>query len=246
MDAYLVQACNNSFIISEQENKKEFYLNLIKQNNNDGLLIYINNPLEMKIYNRDGSKATMCGNGIRCFLLYGYEKGYLGKGINYVKTDAGLIKTEIIDDSPFKCKVYIKPDNRFPIKKDVFFLDGQMMLLYTAFVGTLSHIVLYKSGLDKEKVIDRIKNRIIKNNVGNISFVKLNTSNEIEVLTYERGVGYTQSCGSANCAAFYIFNSLKLVHDHVTVYNKGGSMEIYKENDCVVIDSGASICQKIS
>ncbi len=245
MSAYLYEACQNTFLITEQENRKFEYLKIVKNEKIDGLIIYQNNPLEMKIFNRDGSSASMCGNGIRCILLYGYEKGYLGKGFNEVKTLSGPVKTEIIASNPFLCRVYIRPNVCYPIKKEVFFVDGEMMFLYTTYVGTLSHIVLYKTGLDKEKVIKRIKENVIKENVGNISFVKLNSSKEIEVLTYERGVGYTASCGTGNCAAFYVFYSLRLIQDKIRVINKGGIMELSYENNYIVITAGANICKSI-
>lgn len=245
MDAYLCNACMNTFVITEYQNLKLHLLKLIQKDNIDGLIIYNNNPLSMKIYNRDGSVATMCGNGMRCFLLYGYNKGYLAKGYNEVKTKAGLIQTEIIDTDPFVCKVYLRPDKTFPIKKDVFFVDGEMLFLYTAFVGTLSHVLIYKDGLDKEKVIERIKSKVPKEKLGNISFVKVKSKREIEVLTYERGVGYTLSCGTGNCGVFYVLHSLNLIDDKVKVINKGGLMDISYENDSIVIKSGAYVCERI-
>lgn len=239
MDAYLMNANNNTFILLENINKKEYYLKYIKDYLIDGLIIYQNNPLKMKIYNRDGTLASMCGNGIRCFIYYGYEKGYLGKGFNYVITDAGVIKTELVSTTPILIRVYFKIDETTLIKKEVFFIQGEIMFLYTLKIGTLSHVVFYKDGLDKEKVILKIK-QILKNKVGNISFVKLNSSTEIEVLTFEKGVGYTASCGTGNAASFYVFNCLKLIKDEVDVINKGGVMKVKKVAKEIIIEGGAT------
>lgn len=244
MNAYICEACMNTFIITEFENQRNQLLKKIQTEKIDGLIIYKNNPLEMKVYNRDGSVASMCGNGIRCFLLYGYEKGYLGKGVYDVKTKSGFIKTEIINSNPFLCKVFLKPDETAPIRKEIFFIDGIIHFLYTVNIGTLSHIIIYKNDFDKEKIIERIK-CIKKNNLGNISFVKLNSNKEIEVLTYERGVGYTNSCGTGNCAAFYVFFTMGLLNEKIKVINKGGVMDIYYDNGFVVICSGAKICEKV-
>ncbi len=244
MDAYLYSACNNTFVITEFLNLKTHLAQIVKLKHIDGLIIYKNNPLQMQIYNRDGSEATMCGNGLRCFLLYGYQKGYLSKGYNEVKTKAGIIKTEIINDNPFMCKIYLKPKKDVPIKKDVFFVDGEMLILYTVFVGTLSHVLFYKDGLDKEKVIKRIQTKVIKE-VGNISFVKINSREEIEILTYERGVGYTASCSTSNCATFFVLYTLNLISNKVKVINKGGEMTIQYYNDEIILLSGASLCEKI-
>ena len=49
-------------------------------------------------YNSDGSTAQMCGNGIRCFAKYVYDKGYVDKKEFTVNTLAGIIKPKLLDD----------------------------------------------------------------------------------------------------------------------------------------------------
>ena len=62
----------------------------------DGLLILEESKIadvKMRIFNADGSEAQMCGNGARCVALY------MGKGKVKIETKAGIIVSEVNDDS---------------------------------------------------------------------------------------------------------------------------------------------------
>ena len=66
---------NNFLIVKHEENRDYTDLSLKLCNDKlsvgaDGLIVYKLNPLEMNIFNKDGSEALMCGNGIRCFIHY--------------------------------------------------------------------------------------------------------------------------------------------------------------------------------
>ena len=68
----------------------------------DGLIIVNPNTEKTDIgwifYNSDGSIAQMCGNGIRCFAKYVYDKGLVNKKEFSVETKAGTIIPKILDD----------------------------------------------------------------------------------------------------------------------------------------------------
>ncbi len=60
----------------------------------DGILLVqgaVGVDLEMVMFNPDGSPSAMCGNGIRCFAKYLYDRGEVGNGQVAVKTGAGPI-----------------------------------------------------------------------------------------------------------------------------------------------------------
>ena len=59
----------------------------------DGLLLVSNSKaadVKMQIFNADGSEAEMCGNGIRCFAKYCYEKDVVKKNEFSVETLSGI------------------------------------------------------------------------------------------------------------------------------------------------------------
>ena len=43
----------------------------------DGLIIARRDPLSMELWNQDGTRAGMCGNGLRCFVHHAYRKGWI-------------------------------------------------------------------------------------------------------------------------------------------------------------------------
>lgn len=64
------------------------------------LLLYPSKAVDfrMRIYNADGSEVEMCGNGIRCFAKYIWDRGISDKKVIEVETLAGIIRPEKIND----------------------------------------------------------------------------------------------------------------------------------------------------
>lgn len=244
MKYYIFEALNNKFLIGEHKVDYLTMIHLMNKYSVDGYLLYSNNPLEMKVYNKDGSRATMCGNGIRCFLLYGMIFYKLSSGKHLVKVANKKIECEILRKEPFSVKVKLSPDKKLPIHKKVFFYKGKMISLYTIFIGTLSHVLLYDAEINIKELIKYIKKDLKLKN-GNISFVKIKSRNELEVLTHERGVGFTYSCGTGNAACFYVMHNLNLVDDKITIINKGGKMTLEYNNNSVYLYGSASLLKGI-
>jgi diaminopimelate epimerase len=73
----------------------------------DGLIIVKQNPLEMIIYNSDGSRAPMCGNGIRCFAAYCADEEIAPRNLTEypVETLAGPVDVKILSHEPFLVEI---------------------------------------------------------------------------------------------------------------------------------------------
>lgn len=74
----------------------------------DGVLLVRGSPgedLEMVMYNPDGSSAEMCGNGIRCFAKYLYDRNEIGQDRTGVLTGAGPLWVQVLGDGPSGLKV---------------------------------------------------------------------------------------------------------------------------------------------
>lgn len=74
MEIRMYDGCGNDFVLvdySEKEDYGQLAQTLCSEEHfdTDGLIAVKQNPLEMIYYNKDGSRAPMCGNGIRCFSL---------------------------------------------------------------------------------------------------------------------------------------------------------------------------------
>lgn len=241
MDLYLYDAVGNTFLVSRQKRSPSERKKWMDYFNVDGFIEYQNNPLKMRIFNKDGSPALMCGNGLRCFLHYGMEKGDLNIGSYVVDTLDGPIDCRILERFPFHSEIYLKPKKRMFINKKMISVDGILIPVYTLFLGTLSHIIIdYNISLNKERMIKRIQDEF-KKTVGNISFVHPLNSEEFEILTYERGVGYTLSCGTANGAAYYLLKTKNLISSSAIGKNKGGNLYLKSFENGVLLSGDVTL-----
>ena len=107
-----MQGCGNDFIILDYEEFKKMNCEMSEAakklcNRNfgigaDGLIIpntqTEDNDIAWFFYNSDGTTAQMCGNGMRCFAKYVYDKKLVDKNEFTVKTLAGIITPKILDN----------------------------------------------------------------------------------------------------------------------------------------------------
>ncbi|MDR0851562.1 MAG: diaminopimelate epimerase [Clostridiales Family XIII bacterium] len=142
----------------------------------DGLIIVRRSPLGMDVYNSDGSRAPMCGNGIRCFAKYCFDEDVISPALHEydVSTLAGQMHVRIESTDPFMVAIDMgKPD--FSVQKmgiDVTVIGGnpgsssqtsflqrrldaggKMVTVDSVFMGTIHTVVWVseKDGLFLEK-----------------------------------------------------------------------------------------------
>ena len=211
----------NDFIITNENISSEKVAKLCDRRfgiGADGLIVAErrNDKFFMKFFNSDGSRAKMCGNGIRCYTQYLVENGLVEDNGNIeIDTLAGIKKIE-----------YIKID-------DIIIIDGIEYIYHYVFTGTI-HIVIYvdEKNLNKDYVTK--VGKIIQNNKElfpdsiNVNFVSVLDKKNIKVMTYERGAGLTLACGTGSIASAYISNILDLTDKNVNVELLGGNLKIEK------------------
>lgn len=174
----------NTFVIEDYNQKYDKPEMAIKMCNNeyDGLILVKTKPLEMIIYNKDGSFAKMCGNGIRCFIEYCYDKKIITKLTNLVLTGSGFVNTVILSTNPFFVKVEMKTDSKITIKPITI---NQNKYIANVINTGVNHAVIICDDLNKAlsdaKDIYECSNF---NKEVNIDFVKI--TKDIYLKTYER------------------------------------------------------------
>lgn len=198
----------------------------------------------MDYYNMDGSRAEMCGNGIRCMAGFIQHKGLSRKESIDIDTLAGVktLKIEITGGLLGDIKVDMGPPVFDPEKIPVD-LDGDQIINHKLQVGNrifyvncLSmgnpHCVLFLDDPDLDSIpMDSWgpmleKHKIFPNKT-NVEFVKVLEKNRIKMRVWERGVGETLACGTGACAAGVFAIKLKDdIRTPVTVDVPGGSLEI--------------------
>ncbi|MDI6886311.1 MAG: diaminopimelate epimerase [archaeon] len=244
-----MHGCGNDFILIDDleegipdERKGEIARLLCRRRFSVGAdgVLYLCKPtsgsydVRMRIFNPDGSEAEMCGNGIRCFAKYVYEKGVVQKKRINVETLAGLIVPEVEVDERgvvtstrvfMGTPVFSRIDELFYVNEQV----GEIKLTLLS-LGNPHAIVIADSfeGLDIDTVGKSIESHKAFPYRTNVNFVVQTEKkeNEISVRTYERGVGETLSCGTGSTASVLALNALGYVDRGVPVivHTEGGDL----------------------
>ncbi len=195
----------------------------------DGLLVLEKSKkadFRMRIFNADGSEAEMCGNGLRCAVLYFGKKGKVK-----IETIAGMYEAEITG----KDKVKIKMEGPKDLKLDIPIAANDRKIKVNYIDSGVPHVVIFVQGLDGIDVRSigqavRYHERF-KPRGANVDFVEIIDDKNIKMRTYERGVeGETLACGTGAVASAIISNAQQGTKDNVNVHVKGGVLKVYFKN----------------
>lgn len=206
----------------------------------DGLIIVKKEPLEMVFYNQDGSRGEMCGNGIRCFSYYCYNHNLINGNSFDCNTLDGLKHLEIKSINPFVVKVKM---GQMIDKLDCFNIEFncKTYLVYVLNFG-VPHAVIYTDEVVTEELGSYISNHTYFPNKTNVNFVKVVNESNINIVTYERGVGFTKACGTGSCSSVIVSKRLGLTCDNVVVHQALGALlisingnEIYMEGPSIKV-----------
>lgn len=227
----------------------------------DGLIMI--NPsdvadFEMEMYNADGSRSEMCGNGIRCVGKYVYDYGLTEKEHISVETLAGIKYLDLtVEDGKVKLvKVdmgspELVPEN-IPIVADgnrvidePINVNGTEYRMTGVSMGN-PHAVVYVEdvkGLDIETIGPVFENHERFPNRVNTEFVKVLDRNTVEMRVWERGSGETMACGTGACAVAVACILNGFTEDKVTVKLLGGDLQIEwdKEADKIYMTGPAEV-----
>lgn len=196
---------------------------------------------EMEMYNADGSRGEMCGNGIRCVAKYVYDYGLTDKtsisvetlgGIKYldltvehgkvtlVKVDMGtpILKPELI---PIVAKGETVIDEPIMVGGKEYHMTGVSMgnPHDVIFMDDIKNLEIEKIGPLFENH-ERFPNRI------NTEFVNVIDRHTAQMRVWERGSGETLACGTGACAVAVACILNGLTENTVTVKLLGGDLRI--------------------
>ena len=200
----------------------------------DGLIIVKKDPLEMIFYNQDGTRGEMCGNGIRCFSYYCYNHNLLDSNNFECHTLDGVKHLEIKSDSPFIVKVKMG-EMIDKIESINIEFNGKQYLVYSLNFG-VPHAVIYTTEEITEELGKYISNHPYFVNKTNVNFVNIIDENNIKIITYERGVGFTKACGTGSCSSVVVSKKLGLVKNEVFVHQALGKLLITIEDNSIYME----------
>lgn len=204
----------------------------------DGLILICksdNADFKMDMYNQDGSRAEMCGNGIRCVGKFVYDKGLTTKKNLEIETLAGIKKLELFIGKDKKVES-VKVDMGEPIleSKKVPVISNEKItqnlkikvqdkeFIFTCISMGNPHAVTVIEDVDNFDVekygkILEINSHFPKK--ANIEFIQILDEKTIKMRVWERGTGETLACGTGACAACVacILNNLVNKQEEITV-----------------------------
>ncbi len=197
----------------------------------DGMIIPITDAkdtdLSWDFYNSDGSTAQMCGNGMRCFAKYAYDNKLVDKKAFSVKTLAGIIKPELLDNGLIKVNMGkpILEDKKIPFwgERKITALDKEFDITPVS-MGNPHCVIITED--DPMKLAEKYGPVIEKHEYfpekTNTEFVKIKSRMEIDMRVYERGCGITLACGTGACASVVACVLNNLTEQKVKVNLLGG------------------------
>ena len=201
----------------------------------DGVIRVTAGPT-MELYNADGGRAEMSGNGIRCLARALVDAG-IAQGPNLtIATDAGGRDLRIGDDG------MVSVDMGPPRLHDV--ADGLLPpgTLRAAKVDMGNpHLVLLVDGEPGADVTAYAAGAASSvDDPANVEVVTVGPeAGRLTMRVWERGVGETQACGTGACAAAVAGRSWGLCDDHVVVHQPGGDLWVNLAGETVVLTGPA-------
>lgn len=228
----------------------------------DGLILI--NPsdkadFEMEMYNADGSRGEMCGNGIRCVAKYVYDYGLTDQTSISVETLGGIkyLDLTVKDGKAVLVKVNMgKPElspEKIPVVSagekvvdEPIDVDGQNYRMTCVSMGN-PHAVVYVDcdvrNLPLEEIGPKFENHERFPNRVNTEFVRVLDRRTVEMRVWERGSGETLACGTGACAVAVSCVLNGLTEDEVTVKLLGGDLQIKwdREKDTVFMTGPAEV-----
>lgn len=246
-----MQGCGNDFVILDYNEFEKFNLpmnevakKLCDRNfgiGADGMIIpntnIDNTDIGWFFFNSDGSTAQMCGNGMRCFAKYAYDKKLVDKKEFTVKTLAGTITPQILDNGQIKVnmskpileckKIPFLPNHnlnyKISVKNRIF--EGNAISM-----GNPHFVIFIK---DDEDLLALAKEYgpLIETSAEfpektNVEFIKIKSYKKIELCVWERGCGITLACGTGACASVVAGILNGYIENSVTVKLLGGEVSI--------------------
>ncbi len=161
--------------------------------------------VRMAIYNADGSKVEACGNATRCIgRLWNVE---YGKKQLVVETVAGLLDVQVLDGGLVSAGVG---------KAEVIATEP-----ITVNIGN-PHVIFLEQDLKEVELTDLSKGR----EDINVGIAQITDRSTILLKVWERGVGYTKSCGTGACAAVVAALLHNMVESSCKVVQEGGTITV--------------------
>ncbi len=196
----------------------------------------------MIMYNADGSRAQMCGNGIRCVGKYLHDRGLTDKTSVSVETDAGIlelllhldaagqVETVTVDMgepilTPAEIPVAVTGESAVDLPIEA---AGRIWRATCVSMGN-PHAVVFvddPDALDLPAIGPQFEHHSLFPERTNTEFVQVVSPTQLRMRVWERGAGETLACGTGACATLVAAVLTGRSNQTATVKLRGGDLAI--------------------
>lgn len=223
----------------------------------DGLILVLPSKVaeyKMRMFNPDGSEAEMCGNGIRCFAKYLYDRKLIPDTQVKVETLAGVkvlkllpragkveqVRVDMGTPRLQRSEIPMRGDDADRVIGEGLKAEGKRFDITAVSMGN-PHVVIFEENIDGVPVsrygpaIETHKSFPQRTNV---HFVQVCNPGEIIIRTWERGAGETLACGTGACACVVACVLNNKTGRSVVVHLPGGDLRIEWTGDNRILMTG--------
>lgn len=214
----------------------------------DGLIVILpatepGHDFRFRMFNADGSEGEMCGNGIRCFARYCYDRGLTKQTRLQVQTLAGTIIPEIQLDAAGAVKgvrvdmgeprlrrslIPMAGEEAERVVDEPFEVDGRQYRITAVSMGN-PHVMIYVDDVDAvdlDVIGPKIERHAKFPRRINAHFVQVISPAELKMRTWERGSGITLACGTGASAVLVASHLLGHTGRSALIHLPGGDLTI--------------------
>jgi diaminopimelate epimerase len=219
----------------------------------DGLLLLLDSKRadsRMRIFNSDGSEAEACGNGLRCFAKYLFDKKVVRKKEMTIETLAGVRKAIVLNAAERSGLIKVsmgQPEleaSSIPLSREqgvARLLDITPIIDYPLHVaGSDLHLTFVSMGnphavcfvsqsVDDFPLLEigpKVEYHPLFPQRANFEIVNIINRGHARARVWERGVGETLACGSGACAIAVAARLRGYIDDHVEIALPGGGLGV--------------------
>lgn len=194
----------------------------------DGLIVMVRSataPVRMLMWNADGSRGAMCGNGLRCLARFAFDCGHLRETGFAIETDVGLRGVELLAGDLVRTSMGAVRCSA-PVRVQ---LGARDLEVVPGDAGN-PHAVVFVADTEAADVLGI--GALLQRHVGfpggvNVEFVQVLDGDRLRQRTFERGSGETLACGTGAAVAVIAARERGWLRGDATIVElRGGELRV--------------------
>ena len=223
----------------------------------DGLILVLPSKVadfKMRMFNPDGSESEMCGNGIRCFAKFIYDRRLITEPQVKVETLAGVkmlklltrggqveaVRVDMGIPRLLRSEIPMRGDDNGKVIGEGLKAEGRRFEITAVSMGN-PHVVIFEDRLHDLPLArygQAIETHKAFPQSTNVHFVKICNPGEVTMRSWERGAGETLACGTGACAVVVACALNNKTSRNVLVHLPGGDLRVEWNGDNRVTMTG--------